>query len=336
MTGGRTTHVRLACVAGVVVALLAFASPSGGTKPVGAARYLGEGKFGEAGPLAALQVARDRRRFSAAGGVSFVECASGFEMTRFRLRRPRRVRIGRAGRFAFSLQAHGRKLAVRGRFVTRDTVLVAARTVPGGGCRARLTLHRRFDPPFSGCRSQRAKTLRESDTGRIFEQRQIGARFYDPYFFTPVAYGCLVGVEKRVLLGENGTGVDGHGEELDHFRLAGPYAAFSSRVCPIDLCGWAVKSVDLRDGTMLRDVPSAGRGAPGAGPVTDLVLMDTGSIAWITSVISPERTVELWASDAAGERLVDSGPELVVDSLELNGSTLSWLDGSTARSGILD
>jgi hypothetical protein len=45
---------------------------------------------------------------------------------------------------------------------------------------------------------------------------------------------------------------------------------------------------------------------------------------------------EVWAFDSHGQRVLDSGPNLELHSLELNGSTLTWIKDGTTRSATLD
>jgi hypothetical protein len=326
---------RLAGLLAAVLWLLMFPSPSGAAKPVAGARYLGEGMFGEVGPFAALQVAADGRRFGAAGTGSFIECgreATG-DTVRFRLRRPRRIRIGSDGRFAFVLRRRAAELWVRGRFRTRDTIRLTERTQPRSFCDSgALTLHRKFERSFTGCRSQPARTLVESDTGRIFQQREFGAS--DPYYFTPIAYGCLYSANEPVALGEDGKGLDGHGQDLSHFRLAGAFAGFASNVCPIDYCANGVEAVDLRDGKTKRHSGSRGPGTDSGGHlVWDVALSDNGSIAWISS--QDREQTEVWADDALGVRKLDSGNSIQPKSLSLTGATLTWRAGTETRSALL-
>jgi len=62
------------------------------------------------------------------------------------------------------------------------------------------------------------------------------------------------------------------------------------------------------------------------------VLKPNGAIAWIILGRDPE----LWALDAAGLSKVDAGPALDPQSLELNGSTLTWINNGAIRTATLD
>jgi hypothetical protein len=45
---------------------------------------------------------------------------------------------------------------------------------------------------------------------------------------------------------------------------------------------------------------------------------------------------EVWALDSHGQRLLDSGPGIDLQSLTLDGSTLTWTNADTPRSATLD
>jgi hypothetical protein len=44
----------------------------------------------------------------------------------------------------------------------------------------------------------------------------------------------------------------------------------------------------------------------------------------------------VWALDSHGQRILDSGPDVAANSLELNESTLAWTNGGSERSATLD
>jgi hypothetical protein len=112
---------------------------------------------------------------------------------------------------------------------------------------------------------------------------------------------------------------------------------------------------DLRTGDIVRRV-----GHPDGHPeliqwgsrLYDLALKANGSLAWTLdrfatdsngypvgySENKPPVVVawEVWALDTNGPRRLDSGPNLVLDSLELNGSTLTWINDGVTRTATLD
>lgn len=253
------------------------------------------------------------------------------------LRPKGRARIEHDGDFSFGGRSRGLKFRVRGRFRSPDLARVTYSVRPRRafacppGPRS-LRLHRRAgEPPFSSCASQPAQTVTSSPLARVFAQRMVFR-----WAFLPFAYGCLYSVDRRVVFGLDGFDEAGLGQALDHFRLAGPYAAYG---CGGNLrhgCWASVSVVDLRDGTVLHrasiSLSLAGLYGSGRGP-TDVELKDNGSVAWIGG---SEGLREVGAVDAAGERVLDRGALIQADSLTLTGSTLTWRNGDRTHSTILD
>lgn len=334
------------CMAAVVLVAPAVAGPARGGHYFGLVGELAEGPGeGYAEATADLRVSRSGRRIAPATLAFY--CAPG-EDNRVEVRlsgpagRGSPVRIGDDGRFG----AAGRRGATRyrlvGRFLTRDLgrVTYTVRRSRSGRlvCRASMKLYRNGLPPFSGCRSQRAFTHLWAETGRVFQQ-YAGAGS----FFTHV-YACLFeSPSKRVDLGQN------YDEErLRTFRLSGPYVAFFRSGCAA--CIWDQQSIevrDLRNGNLVSrpDVRFFTR-------LSDLALKANGSIAWTVERIAlgPDglypigypneppivEAREVWALDSQGQRIIDSGPELNPESLELKDSTLTWINDGTTRSATLD
>ncbi len=139
---------------------------------------------------------------------------------------------------------------------------------------------------------------------------------------------------------ECGTGVC---EGIRGVQLAGTLVAYESLQTTLTGGRWFVVVRDLRSGRIIRHVST---GAPlkptsdtaGVGPVTDLVVKDNGSAAWIADDI--ERTtatsgpssetpyLEVYASDGSGTRLLASGTDIQSSSLALAGSTVYWTQAS--------
>ena len=328
----------LAFTLALCLALLLATEPAVAAKPVRAGRYVGT-----AGQIvAAVQVSRGADALTSARGGSYVKVNS-LAFDRVCLKRPsvamvargRRVRVDRGGRFSIRRRFDGNTLRAHGRFLTSYTARLVFSVRPASGFPCEpgpqvVMLHPEgVEPTFSGCRSQGAKTLLESEDARIFNQRKI---FYG-YYFRPVAYGCLFSTNKRFELGmddpEAPTG-DADSSDARDFQLAGPYTAYVLSYVGAVMGSDVVNVVDLRDGTRL--VPAS----DGLGPldvstprlVRGLVLKDNGSVAWVQNS-SYSHEEQLWAHDALGYRKLDSAPPRVdsppIASLQLQGSTLTWL-----------
>ena len=289
---------------------------------------------------AALQVSRDGKAITSTGGGSFIKVNDLAGCRKRRLialvRRGRRVAIDSEGRFSIRRQTSGFTLRAHGRFLSPYTARMVFRVRPVRAfpCEpgpAVVRLHRKGDPPFSGCRSQPAKTLLQNDDARIFNQRKI---FYG-YYFLPVAYGCLFSVDKRFELGlDDPSGATGNSDSSDarDFQLAGTYTAYVLSYVGAVIGSDQVNVVDLRDGT--RVTPSS----PQPMIVRELVLKDNGSVAWIQNSYDSKEE-EVWTHDALGDRKLDSAPPRdnarPITSLTLTGSTLSWLHDGEPRSATL-
>lgn len=324
----------------LLVAALLIAEPASGAQPLRQARYAGA-----AGQIvAAVQVSRGADALTSARGGSHLKVNS-LAFDPVCLKRPylalvgrgRRVPVDRSGRFSIRRRFDGNTLRAHGRFLTPYTARLVFRVRPASGFPCEpgpqvVMLHPEgVDPPFSGCRSQRATTLLENEDARIFNQRKV---FYG-YYFVPVAYGCLFSVNKRFELGlDDPVAPTGDSESSDarDFQLAGPYTAYVLQYIGAVMGGDVVSVVDLRDGT--RVTPGSG------GPVVvrSLVLKDNGSIAWIQND-HYSREEQVWVHDALGDRKIDSAParesSLPITSLQLADSVLTWLHDGERRSATL-
>jgi hypothetical protein len=308
------------------------------------------------GVTAVLRVSRDGRRLVAARVQLLCSSRHGGFNEQMRLSFPgdRDAAIRRDGSFKVSRKGQRRRFSLAGRFVSPRLARMSFRAaIPRlvdrdygrSVCRTEdwvspSVLYLNGVPPFSGCDTQRAYTLLSTDTGRIFRQQFKPAdRGWD---YAPHVYGCLfASPSKRFDLGENVP----PDTTLESFRLTGPFVAFFRGGCIGACFGLEQRSIevrDLRDGSVASKPP-----IPPGARLWDLVVSSSGSAAWTLErlqvgdfgqPLEPPVVVarELWASDSHGLRLVDSGPELVLDSLELKGSTLYWLNGTTARSATLD
>ena len=243
--------------------------------------------------------------------------------------RPRPVIIRATGRFRVVERTGGFVLLVRGRFVTRDRVRIVYRSC--GIRRTRLTAHR-TGPINRDCRSHRAKTLLRTAAGRIFQE----------FVWRPGAVGpaATAGSMPRTAVSSPPTRPFALGQDddddfdLGSFRLVAPYVGYEERACVGLGCGYSVTVRDLRDGGKLREAPEPATDS--FGKVTDLELKANGSVLDSEQPsVFPDPARSVWASDSLGTRRLDNRP-IALESLALNGSFLSWVNGGLGRSAVLE
>ena len=359
----RLTAFGVASVLGVCLAAVLFAAPAMAGRPTPGALYYGLRATDQyprveelIPPSAELRVARSGRRLAAAE-VTLL-CGRGRSLdelvVRLSFRRNPAAVVRRDGSFSFpavglSDTERRVRLWLSGRFVSAQYARLFYRVRNPRDCPptherypdlSPTALYRDGQAPFSGCRSQRAGTLLRTDTARVFQQLVI-----DEFTsFVTHVYACLYAIpHRRVDLGRNYDDA-----RVRAPRLAGAFVAYM----------WgALRVLDLNDPNSLRIVdPTPGFPKPAWGAdLRDLVLKQTGAIAWTVDrydggelwaldaaglrVIEPgpNQIPDIWLErDAPGLRLLDSGPDLDLESLALNGSTLTWTNAGTTRTATLD
>jgi hypothetical protein len=247
----------------------------------------------------------------------------------------RPVRISQSGRFELVRRRGRFALLLSGRFQTKNRLKISFRyrrepARKSHPCddsgRVTLTPRRVYPIPFHNCRTHKAKTVLSSATGRVFWQ----SLWDDRDGWTTVAYACLFSANRRFKLGQD----EDDDSDLGPFRLVGPYVAYHGAYCSMG-CGFDLRVLDLRDGTILRKLPESSSTPLGA--VTDLELKDNGSIAWISrpAPYSTETAPSVSAYDSLGLRQLDVG-DIELHSLELDGSTLSWTKEGVLQSATLN
>ena len=58
----------------------------------------------------------------------------------------------------------------------------------------------------------------------------------------------------------------------------------------------------------------------------------TGTLVWVASEVEGDPAIQIGACEHSGANVIDQGPEIVVGSVSLRGSTLSWTVGSSRHS----
>ena len=263
------------------------------------------------------------------------------------------VGVRPTGEFRHAGTVRGVRFRIVGRVLTRDAVRLTYRAVRPGSptaepypqvtCRSGLTrmvaYRNGVEPWRDGCSPTGPRILARSDHTVAFARYRY-APWSGPWFFADL-YGCLLGGEPIRLSRASDSFV------WDDPVLAGPYVAYSRAYCVDGCFPFRVHLRDLRDGSRLPvGYPSASTPANDrvAAAITDLVLKENASLAWIEWGMSPPGGARLGplyrviAQDSHGVRLLAEAPGSNVNrtSLELNGSALTWGLGDITGSTTLD
>ena len=123
-------------------------------------------------------------------------------------------------------------------------------------------------------------------------------------------------------------------------RVAGTLAAYGDETCGVDTGSTTViVRVLTNDRKIAEQSAITGPGlVESYTTVTSLVLKSTGAVAWIASersVVGHGSKIEVESRVGKRFTLLDSGSTIAPASLRLRGSTLSWRDGSSVRTGHL-
>jgi hypothetical protein len=245
-----------------------------------------------------------------------------------------RTRISRSGRFEYTRRRGRFVLTVAGRFTTKEQARVSFRyrRVPrrkGRECddsgRVPLTPERVVPVTVTDCRTHEDPDLLLTPEGRVFSHRT----WFGRDGWGSAAWGCLFSVNRSFRLGQD----EDDDNDLDDFRLVEPYVAYEHAECGMG-CFYSLHVQDLRDGAV-RHLPREPVDA--FGDVTDIELRSTGSVAWIAQPrqYGNETQPSVWADDGVTTRRLDMG-NVALDSLELNGTTLTWTRDGARQSATLD
>jgi hypothetical protein len=340
--------VLVACLALTTAGFLVAATGAAAAKPRGGAHFLG---FEGIETQAVVTRASADLHISASGSkltdASYVQIGNSCGYDRYLWLGGARIHDGR---FAKTEREGPFRTRLRGHFVTRGYATFrysdtrpshGCAPAPSGGLRTGV-LYENGEPPFTGCRSQAAKTDVQNDDGRVFQQLSYAKA---NAYFVASEYACLFSANKRVRLAG--------AEQSAAPRLVAPYAAFALQVgcdglrdgcLPGGTNLSRVRERDLRDGHLVSDLPAmmprpvVALSNPlilGTERVTDLELKSNRSIAWLVlDTFSGNRQVV--AVDSNGRRVLDSGADVELESLTLDGSTLSWINGGVTHSATLD
>jgi hypothetical protein len=177
---------------GALCALLVLCSPAAAARPAAGGHYYGfeadEARpFSVLGVDAELRVAGNRGRLARGSYLEYrVECPGNDAGGKFRLGG---AKLSRRGRFARAGMIAEHRYRIHGRFVSRGHARITYSLSRCKTSRFPVTLYLDGEPPFSGCRRQRAKTLARSADGRVFERYRLESSGE----FFPYVYGSLFG-----------------------------------------------------------------------------------------------------------------------------------------------
>jgi hypothetical protein len=175
------------------------------------------------------------------------------------------------------------------------------------------------------CGPSKARTLAADSLARVYSQGKK-------------VYGCAKGAHSSYALGSTSSSMGQ--DRVGPIALAGVDVAFGSTNSGVDVISAEVVVKNLTDGRTLRDRPAtAGNFGPEtAEQVDSIVVKPDGSVAWIAtvnSIISHRGTTEVRKSDRTSRASLDSGRRIKPDSLRLDGSDLTWSDGSARKTAKL-
>jgi hypothetical protein len=171
-----------------------------------------------------------------------------------------------------------------------------------------------------------AKTLAASSVARVYAMGNS-------------VYGCSMDGSGAFLLGQRKTCIGA--ARVAPVVVARQFAAYGSTRCGIDTGSTQVVVRRLTDGKIVRTaVATSPPGVEAYQSIASLVLRSDGAVAWIgvgRSLVghgSPK--IEVYRANRRGKvQLLDSGPSVRPGSLTLNGSRLTWKNGTALRYGTL-
>jgi hypothetical protein len=179
-------------------------------------------------------------------------------------------------------------------------------------------------PGSTTCGPASAQTLAVSRQARV-------------YLSSGRVYGCAIAAGRSYHLGAGQRSL--REGRVGVITVAGRYAGYGLSSFGVDTVSAQVVVRNLATGNVRHEAPAASRVVVESFQSIDsIVLKPDGAVAWISqvgSVISHGRYLEVHRIDSRGQALLDSGAAIVSRSLRLHGSTVTWRDGSKARSASL-
>jgi hypothetical protein len=152
-------------------------------------------------------------------------------------------------------------------------------------------------------------------------------------------YGCSVARGRSFRLGRAARALGK--PRVGPVAVAGDFAAYGVQDFGIDTVLASVVVRRLTDGKQFGDYPvTRAAFAESFQSVGSIAAKGDGAVAWIGvvhSIVAGHGAVEVHAAGPAAEtsKVLDSGPQIVTNSLRLRGSTLTWRHGTAMRHATL-
>lgn len=131
-------------------------------------------------------------------------------------------------------------------------------------------------------------------------------------------------------------------DSIGHIVLAGTIVAYTDSTHGVDTGSTGIVVVNVAARRTLLSIPGVGGFIDACvisfRDVTDLVVTDRGSVAWIVRKGANCRTAtfEVHSARASGaQSLLEEGPAIVPGSLRVSGQTASWESGGQRKSASL-
>lgn len=191
----------------------------------------------------------------------------------------------------------------------------------------------------SKCRPVGSKTLIRDAHARVFSL-PVRGRDAEEGPESVRVLGCLFGPGRSFLLGTTlpaKAGWPGAGRiDPETIAVATPWTAYSTSAMGVDFNSVRVVVRNLRAGTVSAMANAAPQlGVEAHSTVTDIALAPDGAVAWIShgrSHGTPRLASEVAMSTPSGTTILDEGLGIDLESLQLDGNQLTWLNEGIQRS----
>jgi hypothetical protein len=157
------------------------------------------------------------------------------------------------------------------------------------------------------------------------------------YSLHQTIYGCSVARGRSFRLGHAPRAVVE--SRIGSVAVGGDLAAYAIQSFGVDTASASVVVRRLTDDRKVKELRATRAvGVEAFQSVGSVVVRASGAVAWIGlehSIVGGSTAIEVHASGAGGDQVLDSGSRIDPTSLRLHGSRLSWSDGGATRHATL-